>query len=46
MFKIITLNAFFFNRLLMDKNIENQSFESVSNVVQKKFSRNDFLSGK
>lgn len=29
----------------MDKNIEHQTFESVSVIVQKKFQKQDFLSG-
>lgn len=33
-------------RLLMDKNIENQTLETVSTIVQKKFGKPDFLSGK
>lgn len=32
--------------MLMDKNIEHQTFDWVSNLVQKKFSKHDFLSGK
>ncbi|XP_037045359.1 CCR4-NOT transcription complex subunit 11 [Bradysia coprophila] len=34
----------FLYELLMDKNIENQTLETVSNIVQKKFGKSDFLS--
>lgn len=30
----------------MDKNIENQTLETVSNIVQKKFAKSEYLSGK
>lgn len=30
----------------MDKNIENQTLENVSSIVQKKFAKSDYLSGR
>ena len=31
--------------LLTEKSIEHQSFETISSIIQKKFNRNDYLSG-
>lgn len=38
--------GFIFGSVLMDKNIEHQTFDAVSTIIQKKFAKHDFLSGK
>jgi hypothetical protein len=40
----ILADFLFLHQLLSDKNIDHQSFEAISSLIQKKFNRNDFLS--
>lgn len=41
-----SLDYLFLYELLTGKNVENQTLESISSAVQKRFSKSDYLSGK
>lgn len=41
----VSLDYLFLYELLAGKNVENQTLESISSAIQKRFSKSDYLSG-